>query len=221
MHRATDFHTNLMIICFTEKYESKPYNHLFWSPAGQFILLAGLKSANHSLEFIDTSDFTTTAVQEHFMATDVEWDPTGRFVVTSNSFWVHRADNSFWFWTFQGRLIRKVTMEGFCQLLWRPRPPCLLSAEKLKEIQKNLKKYSGQFEMKDRMAMSRVSEEILAKRKELMAEFKAYRDRRQQEFRASQAKRAKLREGHSDLSAEAVEEETIEFFTKEEVTVCQ
>lgn len=112
-------------------------------------------------------------------------------------------------------------MDGFCQLLWRPRPPTLLSADKLKEIHKNLKKYSPQFEMKDRMAMSQVSEEMLAKRKELMAEFKAYRDRRNQEYRQASGKRAKLREGHNDLSSEAVEEETIEFFTKEEVIVCQ
>lgn len=74
-----------------EKLENKACNHLFWSPTGQFIVLAGLRSSNHSLEFIDTSDFTTTNNQEHFMATDVEWDPTGRYVVTGVSWWAHKV----------------------------------------------------------------------------------------------------------------------------------
>ena len=36
---------------------------------------------NGILEFVDTSDFTTMGTGEHFMAGDVEWDPTGRFVI--------------------------------------------------------------------------------------------------------------------------------------------
>ena len=33
---------------------------------------------NGVLEFIDTSDFTSMNSGEHFMCTDIEWDPTGR-----------------------------------------------------------------------------------------------------------------------------------------------
>lgn len=43
------------------------------------------------MEFIDTSDFTSTNPVEHFMATDLEWDPTGRYVVTGSSYWIHRV----------------------------------------------------------------------------------------------------------------------------------
>ena len=60
-----------------KKYERKTANHLFWAPTGQFVVLAGLRSMNGVLEFIDTSDFTSMGVGEHFMCTDVEWDPTG------------------------------------------------------------------------------------------------------------------------------------------------
>ena len=35
---------------------------------------------NGVLEFIDTADFTSMNSGEHFMATDIEWDPTGRYV---------------------------------------------------------------------------------------------------------------------------------------------
>ena len=37
---------------------------------------------NGVLEFIDTADFTSMNSGEHFMATDIEWDPTGRYVLT-------------------------------------------------------------------------------------------------------------------------------------------
>lgn len=155
------------------------------------------------------------------MATDVEWDPTGRFVVTANSYWIHRADNSFWFWSFQGRLLRKVPMDGFCQLFWRPRPPTLLSDKKIEEIKKTLKKYSPQFEVKDRLALTRVSEEILQKRRELMAAYEAFKAENASRLKAIETQKARLRQGKDDLSNEEVEEETIEFFTKEVITVVE
>ena len=62
-----------------KKYERKTANHLFWAPTGQFVVLAGLRSMNGVFEFIDTSDFTSMGTNEHFMCTDVEWDPTGRY----------------------------------------------------------------------------------------------------------------------------------------------
>lgn len=108
-------------------------------------------------------------------------------------------------------------MEGFCQLLWRPRPPTLLPEDKIREIKRNLKKYSPQFEMRDRMAMSKVSEEILEKRKTLMEKFNAYRQKKEQEWLEAAKLRSQLREGRDESKAEGVEEETIEFFTKEEV----
>lgn len=32
---------------------------------------------------------------EHYKATNVEWDPTGRFVVSSVSAWNHKVNNYF------------------------------------------------------------------------------------------------------------------------------
>ena len=44
-----------------------------------------LPSMNGALAFVDTSDCTVMNIAEHYMASDVEWDPTGRYVVTSVS----------------------------------------------------------------------------------------------------------------------------------------
>lgn len=72
---------------FTEKFERKRFNSLFWAPQGQFVVLALLKSAEGPLEFIDTSDFSVMSTLMPEMTTDVEWDPTGRYVVACVSAW--------------------------------------------------------------------------------------------------------------------------------------
>lgn len=51
---------------------------------------------NGILEFIDTNDMTVMAQTEHFMATDVEWDPTGRYVVSGLSWWGHKVSVYVW-----------------------------------------------------------------------------------------------------------------------------
>lgn len=48
-------------------------------------------SMNGVLEFVDASDVTVMAQTEHFMATDVEWDATGRYVVSAVSWWGHKV----------------------------------------------------------------------------------------------------------------------------------
>lgn len=50
-----------------------------------------LCSMNGALAFVDTSDCTMMNIAEHYMASDVEWDPTGRYVVTSVSWWSHKV----------------------------------------------------------------------------------------------------------------------------------
>ena len=49
-----------------------------------------------------------------------------------------QVDNAYWLWTFQGRLLQKNNKDRFCQLLWRPRPPSLLSADQIKVNKANL-----------------------------------------------------------------------------------
>ena len=69
--------------------------------------------------FLDTAvnsanaaDFKLQAA-EHPYATDVEWDPTGRYVVTYVSAWIRPNDNEYQVWSFLGRRLRKETKVEF------------------------------------------------------------------------------------------------------------
>ena len=67
---------------------------------------------------------------------------------------ISQVDNAYWLWTFQGKILQKHTPEKFCQLLWRPRPPSLLDPKQVKEVKKNLKKYSKKFDHEDSIKSS-------------------------------------------------------------------
>lgn len=207
-------------VVLLKRFEAKTCNQLFWSPAGQFVLLASPRGGMvRSLEWIDTSDMTITAKNEHFMMSEVEWDPTGRYVVTSVSWWEYKTDNAYWVWSFNGRLIRKQPMAGFCQFLWRPRPPTLLSAEKIAEIKKNLKNYSNQFDLKDKAATNLVSRTLQEKRKKLVSEFEAYRKTKKQAYEVMKQELRVLRDGASADNIQIVKVEEVEILIKEESTV--
>ncbi|KAL3497697.1 hypothetical protein ACH5RR_040429 [Cinchona calisaya] len=57
---------------------SKQANTLHWSPAGRFIVFAGLNDFAGKIEFYDADEFKTSAMVEHYLATGIQWDPTGR-----------------------------------------------------------------------------------------------------------------------------------------------
>ena len=48
-------------------------------------------SMDGQLEFIDTADMSLMNRQEHTKVTDINWDPTGRYVVSSLSFWTEKV----------------------------------------------------------------------------------------------------------------------------------
>ncbi|GFR78417.1 eukaryotic translation initiation factor 3 subunit B, partial [Elysia marginata] len=205
--------------------EKKAANHLFWSPNGQFIVLAGLRSMNGVLEFVDTQDMTIMNQTEHFMATDVEWDPTGRYVVSAVSWWGHKVDNGYWLWNFQGVSQHRQPLEKFCQLQWRPRPPSLLDESKVKEIRKNFKTWAQRFEMEDSTRKQTASKDLMDKRRVLMEAFREYRNRKERDFAEQKKIRLDLRLGVDTDELQNQEdnftEETIEFLVKVEEKIVE
>eukprot|EP01112_Ceratiomyxa_fruticulosa_P016156 TRINITY_DN4848_c0_g1_i1.p1 TRINITY_DN4848_c0_g1~~TRINITY_DN4848_c0_g1_i1.p1 ORF type:complete len:666 (-),score=150.28 TRINITY_DN4848_c0_g1_i1:61-2058(-) len=175
--------------------EKKQSNSLFWSPKGQFIVLAGLKNFNGQLEFFDVDTMETLGNEEHAMCTGVEWDPTGRYVVTTVSHWRTQMETGYHMYTFSGRAITKVMRDRFFQLLWRPRPPTLLSKEKEAEIKKNLKNYSRAYDDEDEAEIRKIEEEKRRQREATKGEFYALLRDREAEYRSRHAERAKLRGG--------------------------
>lgn len=143
--------------------------------------------------------------------------------MTGVSWWGHKVDNAYWLWSFQGKILKRSPLDKFCQFLWRPRPPTLLSPKQIKDIKKNLKKYSTEFDLKDKFKSSTKSKEVLEKRKTKYDEFQAYRARKQKEFEAQKAQRLELRGNYDTDTLEAesqeTEEEIVEFLVKEEETV--
>lgn len=95
---------------------------------------------------------------------------------------------------------------------WRPRPPTLLSAKQQKDTKKSLKKYTSQFETKDKMRMTKASkvkftksyyktnvfdlnflQEVIDKRRKLIKEFEEYRSKRLDDWNKQKAERMAIR----------------------------
>lgn len=87
--------------------EKKNSNAIYWCPRGRFVLVATVHSGqSFDLDFWDcdfegertkgdggkkdvVANLCLMGTGEHYGVTDVEWDPTGRYVATSTSMWKH------------------------------------------------------------------------------------------------------------------------------------
>ncbi|KAK9090559.1 hypothetical protein Sjap_023736 [Stephania japonica] len=189
--------------------KGKQANALFWSPAGRFILLAGLKGFNGQLEFYDVDELRTMATGEHFMATNIEWDPSGRYVATLVTS-IHEMENGFNIWSLYGKQLYRILRDHFYQFTWRPRPPSLLSTEKEEEIAKNLKKYSKKYEAEDQDVSLQLSERDREKRRMLPEEWDTWVNKWKQLDVEEKMARQMLRDGEASDEEEEYEAKEIE-----------
>lgn len=84
-------------------------------------------------------------------------------------------ESGYALWDFKGAELQKHNLDKFKQLLWRPRPPTLLTKEDQKRIRKNLRDYSRQFEEQDQLDESNVSAELIELRTRLIQEWNSWR----------------------------------------------
>ncbi|KAI5481585.1 translation initiation factor eIF-3 subunit 9 [Pseudohyphozyma bogoriensis] len=169
--------------------DQKYINTIYWSPKGRHVVLAQIGSnSKFEMEFWDLdldketekSDDAGAGIRmittaEHYGMTDIEWDPSGRYVATSASIWMNAMEAGYAIWDFKGQELVKQNVDKFKQLLWRPRPPTLLTRDDQKRIRKNLREYSRRFEEQDQLDASNDSAELIAHRQRLIDEWNSWR----------------------------------------------
>lgn len=214
-------------------------NAIRWSPRGRHAVLATVGSSSKSeLEFWDldfhsedvgrkdgpkddwNSSLQLLGTADHYGVTDVEWDPSGRYLATSASAWQHTLENGYAVWDFRGQELTKQLQDRFKQFIWRPRPRSLLAKEQQKQIRKNLREYSRKFDEEDATEESNVSAELLALRKRLVDEWNAWRTLRKKECSDEHVQKGN-RQAHGTEEKEEIEvwvDEVIEQ-TEEEIVI--
>ena len=88
--------------------DKKNNNAIYWSPRGRFVVVATIQNQQSSdLDFFDldfegekpegekdlTANLQLMNTADHYGITDVEWDPSGRFVTTWASSWKHAVSD--------------------------------------------------------------------------------------------------------------------------------
>jgi translation initiation factor 3 subunit B len=185
--------------------EKKGVNEVRWSPRGHSLLLAGLRNLNGYLEWWNVDEMEMVQQDEHFMATDIDWDPTGRFVVTSVGAWRHTMENGYVVWSVLGKKIHTVQKTQFWQFMWRPRPKSLLTKEEEGSILKDWKTWKARFDAKDIQAREFASDEERQEHVRLLAEFEVQAAKWKSRHQQMAEMRYELRGYTSDEEQECVE----------------
>lgn len=166
--------------------EKKTANSLFWSPRGRFLVSANIvPSGQVDMDFWDFDHDVSNNTEDNlshigsvepYGTTDVQWDPSGRFVATYSSSWRHKIQNGYKVWDFRGSNLLEEDADHFGCLIWRPRPECLLSKDQKKKIRKDLKSYSRKFDEDDAMEASEANRELIMRRRAALAEWREWRE---------------------------------------------
>ena len=93
-------------------------------------------------------------------------------------------ENGYHLYDFKGDLLREEHIDKFKQWIWRPRPPTLLSRDEQKQIRKNLREYSRDFEEEDRIADDKEKGAVVEQRRQLLSEWLAWREREMEDLGA-------------------------------------
>lgn len=103
-----------------------------------------------------------------------------------------QSDTGYNIYNLVGQNLIRRPLPGFRQFVWRPRPPLTLPETKKKEIRKNLKDYSKEFDELDAAATTAVSREVTERRVKLLDEWRAYRLQARQDWEATRAQRERI-----------------------------
>jgi len=165
---------------------SNSFNELYWAPEGQYFVCCAIGQGDLLFGGLTTDNkLEITFKDEHFMLTDVQWDPSSRFVITAVTQPMQNEMGGFKYsmeagysiWTFQGRKLYQQQKEKLWQISWRPHPPSLLPVNKQKDIRKNIKQYSKRYDALDDQAKDAARKAFQQDRQEKMDAFRKVLDR--------------------------------------------
>ncbi|KAH8981791.1 translation initiation factor eIF-3b [Lactarius hatsudake] len=206
-------------------------NTIRWSPRGRHVVLATVGSTSKSeLEFWDldfnsddvvkkdppkedwNSGIQQLGVADHYGVTDVECDPSGRYLATAASAWTHTIENGYAIWDFRGQEIEKRLLDRFKQILWRSRAPSLLTKEQKRTIRRNLKEYARAFDEADAAETSRAVDEWNAWRVRVAEDIVEVRPEREPHGGAAATRKEQVEEEEDKEEIEVWIDEVIEEF---------
>eukprot|EP00475_Leptophrys_vorax_P014373 TRINITY_DN20759_c0_g1_i2.p1 TRINITY_DN20759_c0_g1~~TRINITY_DN20759_c0_g1_i2.p1 ORF type:complete len:682 (+),score=168.41 TRINITY_DN20759_c0_g1_i2:251-2047(+) len=200
-------------------------NALFWSPAGDYLVIAGLGgNYNGIFEFYAANEKLILASREHATCNEVTWDSSGRFLCTAvtqplsdPNAWKYAMNNGYHIWSVSGTLLHEVSLDRLYMFRWRPRPPTLLTPEERKNVRKNLRdKYWKQFDMEDEKARESQLVGEAKKRADIKAAWKKFRSEVDAELKRVAARRKEL--GFQDRFLEDDDYEVMEVIVEEELS---
>lgn len=173
--------------------KDKSVDRCVWSPQGRFFVLYNSRLTSGTIEFWDCNNLKEPLnTVEHFMMTDLAWDPTGRYVATSVSWYVRQQENGYIVWNVLGQMLHEQSLDKLWQFLWRPRPPSLLNDKQEKQIKKLLPKKKKQYQEEEKAARERSQRELLETRMRLWTDFEEFEERLKSEFEQDQMERKEL-----------------------------
>ena len=90
-------------------------------------------------------------------------------------------ENGYKLWTFSGQLLADQPTEKFKQFVWRPRPVTLLSKEEQRNVRRNLREYSREFDEMDREMEEGANQAVIDSRRRVYREWYAWLEEEKRE----------------------------------------
>lgn len=174
-------------VCF-HTLKDQVTNTINFAPKGRFVTISFIGGSKGFIEFYDLdysgekregenvdANVKLLATEDFGGMTDLEWDPSGRFVAAWSSMWSHKVENGYRLYNFAGEVLREELIDNFKAFVWRPRPESLLTGGDKKKVRKNLREYSAQFDEFDLMEASTSARDLILRRRRLLEEWSTFR----------------------------------------------
>lgn len=131
---------------------------------------------------------------------------------------IKQMENGYHLFDFKGTALREEHIDRFKQFLWRPRPPTMLSKDAQKQIRKNLREYSRQFDEEDELESESANKEVIEKRQRQLDEWLAWREKVEKQLFSERRSLGLVEDPTKQFAVEgeAVVEEIVEEVVKEE-----